>query len=478
MGDAERAAWLPDAEYLPFRSEGERTAHGAALRDRVPLGSHAEWHPPVNRADPIEVLERQSTLREPTLVPIRNGRMAQSAFAFYRGGAAIMAADLSGTPSSGLRAQLCGDAHLLNFGLFETPERTLIFGLNDFDETLPGPIEWDVKRLAVSVEIAGRDLGFDDGQREAAVVATVRAYREAMLAFAVQRNLDVWHARLPATELQARLHGLSEKESHREVKRRITQALKRDHLRAFTRLVEEEGGKLRFSNRPPLLVPVEELLDLDQRERYVEVIQSFLRQYRESLPSDRRMLIEQYRYLHMARKVVGVGSVGTRAWVVLLVGHGVDDPMILQLKEAQQSVLAPYAGETEFACQGRRVVEGQRIMQAASDPLLGWYHIRGFDGGDHDFYVRQLWDGKASIDVSQLGPAGLVAYGESCGWTLARGHARSGDRVAMAAYLGDDATFEHAVAEFSRSYADTNEADHGLLCAAIDSGRVAAELGV
>jgi uncharacterized protein (DUF2252 family) len=478
MSDVERAAGLPDAEYLPFRSVVERIAHGVALRDQVPPESHADWHPPANRADPVAVLERQAGLREPTLVPIRNGRMAQSAFAFYRGGAGIMAADLSGTPSSGLRAQLCGDAHLLNFGLFETPERTLVFGLNDFDETLPGPVEWDVKRLAVSVEVAGRDLGFDDAQRSAAVLGTVRAYREAMLAFSVQRNLDVWHARLPATELQARLHGLSDKESHKEVKRRITQALKRDHLRAFSRLVEKADGRLRFSHRPPLLVPVEELLDLDQRERYVEVIQSFLQQYRGSLQPDRRILVEQYRYLHMARKVVGVGSVGTRAWVVLLVGHDADDPMILQLKEAQQSVLAPYAGDTEYECQGRRVVEGQRLMQAASDPLLGWYHIKGFDGGDHDFYVRQLWDGKASIDVSQLGPAGLVAYGESCGWTLARGHARSGDRVAMAAYLGDDAAFENALVEFSRSYADTNESDHGQLCAAIADGRLPAETDV
>ena len=478
MTDERRAARLPDPEYLPHRSVVERVAHGVAARQQAPLASHADWRPVAGRADAVAVLERQAGQRVEALVPIRYGRMCQSAFAFYRGGAAIMAADLSGTPSSGLRAQLCGDAHLLNFGLFETPERTLVFGLNDFDETLPGPFEWDVKRLAVSVEIAGRDLGFDDAQRGAAVVATVRAYREAMLAFSVQRNLDVWHARLPATELQARLHGLSEKDGHKEVKKRINQALKRDHLRAFSRLVEEVDGQLQFSHRPPLLVPLEELLDLEQRERYVEVIQSFLRQYRESLQPDRRMLVEQYRFVHMARKVVGVGSVGTRAWVVLLVGHDVDDPMILQLKEAQQSVLAPYAGETDYDCQGRRVVEGQRLMQAASDPLLGWYHIDGFDGGAHDFYVRQLWDGKASVDVSQLGPAGLVAYGESCGWTLARGHARSGDRVAMAAYLGDDATFENAIAEFSRAYADTNEADHRRLCDAIESGDLVAETGV
>jgi uncharacterized protein (DUF2252 family) len=456
----------------------ERIAHGLSLREATPVGCHAEWKPPAGRPDPIEILERQGAAREPDLVPIRYGRMSQSSFAFFRGGAAIMASDLSGTPCSGLRAQLCGDAHLLNFGLFETPERTLVFGLNDFDETLPGPVEWDVKRLATSIEIAGRDLAFDDHDRRAAVVATVRAYREALLAFSVQRNLDVWFARLPAAELQARLNGLHGHSGQKEVKRRISQALKRDHLRAFGRLVETDDDRLRFSHRPPLLVPVEELLDLGQRERYVEVIRSFLRQYRESLQPDRRILVESYRFLHMARKVVGVGSVGTRAWVVLLVGHDSDDPMILQLKEAQQSVLAPYAGETGFECQGRRVVEGQRLMQAASDPLLGWYHINGFDGASHDFYVRQLWDGKASIDVSQLGPAGMVAYGESCGWTLARGHARSGDRVAMAAYLGDDATFDHAIAEFAAAYADSNEADHRLLGTAIADGRLVAEAGV
>jgi uncharacterized protein (DUF2252 family) len=474
MSDVDRAAPLPTAEYLPFRPLAERLAHGASMRELVPLEAHAQWSPPAVRHDPVDVLERQAAQRVPGLVPIRYGRMAQSAFAFYRGGAAIMAADLSGTPSAGIRAQLCGDAHLLNFGLFETPERTLVFGINDFDETLPGPIEWDVKRLAVSVEIAGRDLGFSDADRRKAVVGTVRAYREAMLAFSVQRNLDVWFSRLPAAELQSRLHGLADRTASKEVKRRINQALKRDHMRAFNRLVEDHAGRLEFSYRPPLLVPLEELLDLDQRERYVEVIQSFLRQYRESLPPDRRLLMETYRYLHMARKVVGVGSVGTRAWVVLLVGHDADDPLILQLKEAQPSVLAPYAGDTEFECQGRRVVEGQRLMQAASDPLLGWYHIVGFDGGAHDFYVRQLWDGKASIDVSQLSPDGLVVYGESCGWTLARGHARSGDRVAMAAYLGEEATFENAVADFAVAYAATNEADHAALGAAIEAGRIEA----
>ena len=479
MTDGERAARLPDAEYLPLRSVAERVAHGIGLRSTAPLERHADWAPAPGRADPVAILQHQAEERVPDLLPIRYGRMQQSAFAFYRGGAAIMAADLAGTPTSGLHAQLCGDAHLLNFGLFESPERTLVFGLNDFDETLPGPIEWDVKRLAVSIEIAGRDLAFEEAERREAVVATVRAYRQALLAFAVQRNLDVWFARLPATELQTRLQALADRGSRHEVKRQIKKALERDHLRAFSRLVEEVDGSLRFSFRPPLLVPIEELLDPGQRARYVEVVRAFLHQYRESLQLDRRTLVESYRFLHIARKVVGVGSVGTRAWVVLLVGHDPDDPMILQLKEAQQSVLAPYAGETRFGCQGRRVVEGQRLMQAASDPLLGWYHVDGgFDGGNHDYYVRQLWDGKASIDVSQLSPAGLVVYGESCGWTLARGHARSGDRVAMAAYLGEEPVFEEAVADFAAAYAETNEADHQLLCRAVTEGRLPAVDGI
>lgn len=472
------AAPLPNAEYLPLRTIAERTAHGTSLRRQVPLEAHADWAPPAGRPDPVAVLERQATHRVAELIPIRNGRMADSAFAFFRGGAALMAADLAGTPTSGLRAQLCGDAHLLNFGIFGTPERTLLFGLNDFDETLPGPVEWDVKRLAASIEVAGRDLGFGDRERRRAVLATVRAYREAMLGFAEQRNLEVWYARLPAAELQERLAAVAGHDAGREARRRISQALKRDHLRAFDRLVEEVDGKLRFRHDPPLLVPVEELLDLEQRERYVGVVGQFLRQYRESLPDDRRLLLESYRFLHIARKVVGVGSVGTRAWVVLLAGHGVTDPLVLQMKEAQESVLAPYAGATVYETQGRRVVEGQRLMQAASDPLLGWYHVEAWDGVTRDFYVRQLWDGKASIEVAHLGPAGLRVYGESCGWTLARGHARSGDRVAMAAYLGPEPTFEEAVADFATAYADTNDQDHRLLCEAVVEGRVAARHGV
>jgi len=452
----------------------ERIARGRALQQEVPHERHASWAPLETRPDPIAILERQSAERIPELVPIRYGRMAASAFAFYRGAAAVMAADLAGTATSGLPAQLCGDAHLMNFGLFETPERSLIFGLNDFDETLPGPIEWDVKRLAASMEIAARELGFDTSEREAAVLATLRSYREAMHAFAEQRNLEVWYARLPADALHAKLSASADAQTGKEVKRQLRKALHRDHLRAFDRLIRTVDGEIRFVSEPPLLVPVEELLDDEQRTRYVEVIRSFLTQYRESLAPHLRALVERYRFTHIARKVVGVGSVGTRAWAVLLIGRDASDPLILQLKEAKRSVLEPYTAPSVYESQGRRVVEGQRFMQAASDHLLGWYHLRAWDGLEHDFYVRQLWDGKSSIDIAHLTPAGLRAYGDACGWTLARGHARSGDRIAIAAYLGEKDSFDRAVASFAVTYADTNEADHARLIRAIDDGRVGA----
>jgi uncharacterized protein (DUF2252 family) len=472
------AADLPDPEYLPRRTLAERVARGASLRDEVPIERHAVWHEPDGRADPIAVLERQGQHRDPNLLPIRYGRMAASAFAFYRGGAAIMAADLSGTPVSGLRSQLCGDAHLLNFGLFDTPERALIFGLNDFDETLPGPTEWDLKRLVASIEIAARELGFTPDECTAAVTASARAYREALHEFAEMRNIDVWYTRLSAEDLRDRLAATGDRATAKEAKKRVRQALQRDHLRAFDRLVTHEDAQLRFVNRPPLLTPVEDLLDNEERERYVDVMHNLLRQYRESLPPDRRSLIESYRFVDFARKVVGVGSVGTRAWVMLLMGRDIGDPLMLQVKEAQRSVLAPFAGDVEHGSQGRRVVEGQRLMQAASDHLLGWTNLSGFDGRERDFYVRQLWDGKASIDVTRLTPAGLRVYAESCGWTLARGHARSGDRIALAAYAGTDTSYDEAFAAFARSYADTNERDHARLVDAIESGRLTATDGV
>jgi len=465
---------LPDPEYLPRRMVAERVAFGKSLRSEYPPEVVADWSPGPSRSDPVAILARQDRSRIPELVTVRHSRMLLSPLAFFRGGAAVMAADVASAPSPGLRAQLCGDAHLMNFGLFETPERTLVFGINDFDETLPGPIEWDIKRLAASVEIAGRDLAFTPAQRRTATLATISAYRRAMLDFAEMRNVDVWYARLPARELRNRLRTLSDKESCREVKRRLKQALQHDHIRAFGKLLEVVDGEPRFLSRPPLLMPVESLLDDEQRERYVEVVRDFLEQYRSSLAPERRTLMETYRFRDMARKVVGVGSVGTRAWVVLFTGRDRGDPLLLQLKEAQESVLAPYAGGTEYELQGQRVVEGQRLIQAASDHMTGWYQINAWDGLVRDFYVRQLWDGKASIALAGLTPKGLAAYGDSCGWTLARAHARSGDRIAIAAYVGRHAAFEQAFADFAVAYANTNEQDIKLLADSVSNGRLRA----
>jgi uncharacterized protein (DUF2252 family) len=465
---------LPEAEYLPRITMQERVARGRALQHEVPHDRHASWQPLSTRPDPIGILERQALERIEELVPIRHGRMSSSAFAFFRGAAAVMASDLAGTATVGLNAQLCGDAHLMNFGIFETPERSLSFAVNDFDETLPGPFEWDVKRLAASMEVAGRDLGFTSAQRQSAVLATLRSYREAMHEFAGERELDLWYARLPAEKLRERLAAEADRGASKEVERQVRKALHRDHLAAFDRLVREVDGEIRFVSEPPLLVPVEELLDDEQRTRYVEVIRSFLTQYRESLPPHTRALLERYRFAHIARKVVGVGSVGTRAWAVLMVGRDGSDPMFLQLKEAQRSVLEPYTAPSVYESQGRRVVEGQRFMLAAGDHLLGWYRLKAWDGLEHDFYVRQLWDGKASIDIAHLSPAGFRAYGEACAWTLARGHARSGDRIAIASYLGEKDSFDRAVASFAETYAETNESDHERLMQAIDDGQMQA----
>jgi uncharacterized protein (DUF2252 family) len=467
------ATELPDAEYLPEVPLQERIARGEDRRRETPHEAHAAWEEADDREDPAAILERQAAERIPELVPIRHARMASSAFAHFRGAAAVMAADLASTPTSGLEAQLCGDAHLLNFGMFATPERGLVFGLNDFDETLPGPIEWDLKRLAASVEIAARDLGFTDKERNNAVVATARAYREAMAEFADEGELDLWYQRLPSQALQERLAAAAKGDA-KEVDRKVRKALHKDHLHAFERLIDCKDGEGCFLSQPPLLVPVEELLDDEQRERYVEVIQDFLRQYRDCLPPHTRTMIERYRFMHIARKVVGVGSVGTRCWVILMLGRDQSDPLILQLKEAMPSVLEPYIAPTAYETQGRRVVEGQRLMQTSADHLLGWYALKAWDNREHDFYVRQLWDGKASIEVSRLSPVGLRSYGEACGWTLARGHARSGDRFALAAYLGDSDFFDHAIAEFADRYAYTNAADHDRLVAAIADGRLEA----
>ena len=405
--------------------------------------------------------------------------MLESPFAFYRGGAAIMAADLATTPTSGIEVQLCGDAHLLNFGIFRTAERMLAFDINDFDETHWGPWEWDVKRLAASFEIAGRDLQLGASSRRRAVATLVASYRTSMASFATMGNLDVWYAHIDIDRLRTRLRKeRTDRDRLTRIETSARRAMTHDHLTAFEKHVEVDDGELRFVHRPPQLVPVEYLLDEEARDRYQEVIGEFLRQYRESLRPDRRLLLESYRFVHIARKIVGVGSVGTRAWVVLMMGRDADDPLVLQLKEAQQSVLESYLPHTRWPSNGERVVRGQRLMQAAGDPLLGWYRLLAFDGRVHEFYVRQLWDGKASIDLAGLSGRGLSAYAELCGWTLARAHARSGDRVAIAGYLGSSDRFDEAIADFATTYADLNEADYQAFADAVESGRLDAVRGV
>ena len=451
----------------------ERAASGRAARSQARRSSHAAWEPPEGRADPVAILERQARSRVPELVPIRYGRMSASPFAFFRGAAAVMAADLARTPVSGLRVQACGDAHLSNFGAFAAPDRRLVFDLNDFDESLPGPWEWDVKRLAASFAIAGRESCFKRKERAAAVLAAARSYREAMRAFASQGNLGVWYARLDVESVMGELD--AEPKLTEQVRRGVAKAQAKDSARAFRKLTHVVDGELRIRADPPLIVPAEELMAASETRDLEQFLLGVLEAYRASLPGDRQHLLDGYLFRHLARKVVGVGSVGTRAWIVLLTGADDSDPLFLQAKEAEASVLEPYAGASRYENHGQRVVEGQRLMQAASDIFLGWCPAVGFDGRQRHFYVRQLWDWKRSVEIERLTPHGLELYARMCGWTLARAHARSGDRIAIAAYLGAGAAFDTAIAEFSESYADQSERDHAALVAAIDSGRIVAE---
>jgi uncharacterized protein (DUF2252 family) len=457
-------------------SAKRRRAKGRSARHRVPRSSHAEWKPAAARPDPVGVLEEQAKTRVAELLPIRYARMIVSPFAFYRGAAAIMAGDLAPTPRSGGVAQLCGDAHLANFGTFDSPERTLVFDVNDFDETLPGPWEWDVKRLAASVAVAGRERDFKQKQITSAVTGTVRAYREAICGFAGEGNLSVWYSHLDVAGLvgSIRRDGIDAARL-RQLERGLDAARRNTSLHALGKLVETVDGKVRFVSQPPLLVPADELLTPEDRAEAEASLRGLLDRYGASLTDDRRRLFESYEYVGMARKVVGVGSVGMRAWVVLLVGRDERDPLLLQCKEAVASVLEPYAGASAYADHGRRVVEGQRLMQAASDILLGWNPApEGEPFGDHDYYVRQLADGKGAVDVSVLLPTGLAAYGRLCGGTLARAHARSGDRIEIAGYLGKGESFDRAVAEFAELYADQNDRDYRALVAAVHAGRVPA----
>jgi uncharacterized protein (DUF2252 family) len=457
----------------------ESAAEGKAARSAARRSSHAGFSAPADREDPVAILERQAESRVPDLVPIRYGRMAASPFAFFRGAAAVLAADLARTPVSGLRVQACGDAHLSNFGAFAAPDRRLVFDLNDFDETLPAPWEWDVKRLAASFAIAGRERGFKPSKCEAAVMRSVRSYREAMREFASLGNLEVWYSRLDVEEAiaEAALEeraGVSAAEVAR-LRRGVAKAQSKDSLRALDRLTEEVDGQIRFRSEPPILVPGEQLVPAAGGRPIAEMLLGVVGAYRESLGPEMQVLFDRYEFREIARKVVGVGSVGTRAWVILLTGPGDADPLFLQAKEAEASVMEPYAGGSEWPNHGQRVVEGQRLMQAASDIFLGWCRATGLDGRERDFYVRQLWDWKRSAEVERLSASGLEVYARICGWTLARAHARSGDRFAIASYLGGGDGFDRAICSFAADYAEQNLRDHQALLDAIDSGRVAAE---
>ncbi len=452
----------------------ERVARGRAARRAVPRSSHAEFRPSPTRPDPVGILEGQSATRVPELVPIRYGRMTEAPFRFYRGAAAIMAADLAGTPDSGIRAQLCGDAHMLNFRLLASPERRLLFDINDFDETLPGPWEWDVKRLAASLVIAGRANDYPDAQRADIVRATVRAYREAMIRFAGMRNLDVWYARIDEERLRALADERLAKRGRKGLARAMAKAKTRDSLQVYDKLTGSVDGQARIAADPPLLVPLADLLPDVERGALEAQFRRLVERYARTLASDRRTLLADYRLADVARKVVGVGSVGTRCWIFLMLGRDGDDPLFLQAKEADTSVLAEHVGASEYGNQGERVVSGQRLMQASSDIFLGWERVDGIDGRRRDFYIRQLRDWKGIVEPELMVPDGMRAFGELCGSTLARAHARSGDRIAISGYLGRSDSFDRALAVFAESYADQNERDHRALVDAVRGGRVAA----
>ena len=458
----------------------ERAARGKEARAAVPRDSHAMFDPPPGRPDPVGLLEEQAKSRVPELVPVRRGRMMVSPFTFYRGAALPMASDLSHTPVSGLAVQACGDAHLSNFGIFGSAERRLVFDVNDFDETTPGPWEWDVKRLAASMEVAARGNGFGGKDRREIVTASVASYRQAMRTFAGMTNLDIWYAHADLDDLRAQFDSQMKARQRKMVDKGMAKARTRDSMQEVAKLTQLVDGQPKIIADPPLLVPITDLLprQMDQAAFQAQ-IQDLLAKYRRTLETDRRYLLETFEFADMARKVVGVGSVGTRCWIILLLGRDESDPLFLQIKEAEASVLSRFVGASKYTNMGQRVAAGQRLMQASSDIFLGWQRTEaGLDGKQRDFYIRQLRDWKYSIAIEALIPRGMRIYGELCGWTLARAHARSGDRIAIAAYLGGSDVFDQAITRFAAAYADQNERDHQALVDAVASGRLTAERGM
>jgi uncharacterized protein (DUF2252 family) len=475
-GNSKRQPKWPSAGCLP--SPADRAAFGKTIRSLVPRQDHAAFNLPADHRDPIELLEVQASSRLPDLVPVRYGRMATSPFAYFRGAALPMASDLAATPVTGLAVQACGDAHLSNFGVFGSPERRLVFDINDFDETLPGPWEWDVKRLATSIEIAARENGVPARERRRIVLAAATRYREAMRDFAGQNNLQVWYARLDVDELRAQVKLTSR--MRKAFNTGLAKARGSDSMKALAKLTSTVDGRPQIISDPPLTMPLRDLFQSDQDAAGLsQMLFDLLASYRHTLPADTAALLGRYELADIARKVVGVGSVGTRCWIVLMLASDGSDPLFLQVKEAEQSVLAEFAGHSRYANQGERVVVGQRFTQAASDIFLGWIRVaHGLDGRQHDYYVRQLRDWKFSANIAGMPPSWLRQYAAACGWTLARAHAKTGDRVAIAAYLGSSDVFDQALADFAASYADQSDRDHAALVEAIKSGRIQAEAGV
>jgi uncharacterized protein (DUF2252 family) len=473
----------PMPRAVPHLSDEQRKAKGKLAREKCPRDGHATFEPGPDRPDPVAVLESQAPSRVPELVPIRYGRMLVSPFTFYRGAALVMASDLAAGPRTGLTAQICGDAHLSNFGVFGSPERQLVFDCNDFDETLPGPWEWDVKRLAASVVVASRGLGFSKANRQEAIIRLGQRYREVMREMAAMSNLEVWYSRVEIGPLvdaitQRAASTGSKAEAHiaATATKVTSKALTKDSMRALNKLTRVVDGKRCIVSDPPLIVPVDELFP--EADHHIGLFMEVIRKYRQSLPTDRKHLLEQYKFSQMARKVVGVGSVGTRCWIILMHGPRQDDVLFLQAKEAEASVLERFTKKSQYTNHGARVVAGQRLMQASSDIMLGWQRAAGLDGVNRDYYVRQLQDWKGSLDTENAIPEGMKIYGELCAHTLARAHARSGDRIALAAYLGNNSSFEKALARFAESYADQNERDYEAFAAACKGGRLHAEEGL
>jgi uncharacterized protein (DUF2252 family) len=482
-GDDARGAPFASAWRRRHLTVEQRLERGRLARKQTPRRAHGHWEPAADRPDPISLLEEQAQSRVPQLVPIRYGRMLDSPFTFYRGAALIMAADLAPTPVSGVTVQLCGDAHLSNFGLFGTPERQMIFDINDFDETLPGPWEWDVKRLAASFEVMGRERGFSELDRRSIVMAGVAEYRDRMRRAAGMGGLGAWYDHLEAGMLlnlvrkEVRLKRVGKKEA-RAFERDVKQAYSRDSTRVFAKRADNVEGELRIVADPPTIIPLEDLVTPGSEwENPEPLIKKLLSSYRRTLGTHAHP-VEEYRYVHAAYKMVGVGSVGTRCYIMLMVGRDHTDPLFLQVKEAQPSVLERFVAKSTYPHHGQRVVAGQRLMQASSDIFLGWIRVKGLDAVTRDYYVRQFQDWKGGADVDNLLVPGATLYSRICGATLARAHARWGDRIAIASYLGAGDVFDRAVADFSAAYADQNERDYQAFVAAINSGRLVARTGV